>query len=94
MNDVIRILKGCRFEMIQIDKDEISKDLHLCTTFEEVKSLVDDWFDYYNKDRYQWDLQMLSPNEYYKYRTTGVYPINRGTPLGQKTEDLGSENKL
>ena len=26
MNDVIKILKGCRFEMIQIDKDEISKD--------------------------------------------------------------------
>ena len=26
MNDVIRTLKGCRFEMIQIDKDEISKD--------------------------------------------------------------------
>lgn len=26
MNDVIRTLKGCRFEMIQIDKDEISND--------------------------------------------------------------------
>ena len=26
MNNVIRTLKGCRFEMIQIDKDEISKD--------------------------------------------------------------------
>lgn len=26
MNDVIRTLKGCRFEMIQIDRDEISKD--------------------------------------------------------------------
>ena len=26
MNDVIRTLKSCRFEMIQIDKDEISKD--------------------------------------------------------------------
>lgn len=26
MNDVIIILKGCRFEMIQIDKDEISND--------------------------------------------------------------------
>lgn len=26
MNDVIRTLKGCIFEMIQIDRDEISKD--------------------------------------------------------------------
>lgn len=26
MNDVIKTLKGCRFEMIQIDRDEISND--------------------------------------------------------------------
>ena len=26
MNDIIRTLKECQFEMIQIDKDEISKD--------------------------------------------------------------------
>ena len=30
---------------------------------------------YYNKERYIWDLARLSPDEYYKYYTTGVYPI-------------------
>ena len=31
--------------------------------------------DYYNNDRYQWDLAKLSPNEYFKYIETGEYPI-------------------
>ena len=31
--------------------------------------------DYYNRERYVWDLARLSPDEYYKYYTTGVYPI-------------------
>ena len=29
--------------------------------------------DYYNKDRCQWDLTKLSPNEFYDYITTGEY---------------------
>jgi hypothetical protein len=31
--------------------------------------------DYYNNERYQWQLAKLSPNEYYEYITTGVYPL-------------------
>ena len=31
--------------------------------------------DYYNNDRYQWGLARLSPNEYYQYIITGIYPI-------------------
>ena len=54
-------------------KDEI--DLSNCKTFEEVKRIIDDWMDYYNNERYQWDLAKLSPNEYYKYITTGIYPL-------------------
>ena len=54
-------------------KDEI--DLSNCKTFEEVKSIIDDWMDYYNNERYQWNLAKLSPNEYYEYITTGVYPL-------------------
>ena len=46
-----------------------------CTTFEEVKTIIDDWMDYYNNERYQWQLAKLSPNEYYNYITTGIYPI-------------------
>ena len=54
-------------------KDEIN--ISFCKSFEEVKVLVDDWIDYYNNERYQWGLAKLSPNEYYDYITTGIYPI-------------------
>ena len=54
-------------------KDEI--DLSNCKTFEEVKKIIDDWMDYYNNERYQWNLAKLSPNEYYKYIKTGIYPL-------------------
>ena len=37
--------------------------------------MVEDWLDYYNKDRYQWDLLKLSPKEYYEYLVTGIYPL-------------------
>ena len=54
-------------------KDEI--DLSKCTTFESVKIIINDWIDYYNNERYQWQLAKLSPNEYYEYITTGIYPL-------------------
>ncbi len=59
-------------------KDEI--DLSQCKTFREVKSVVDDWIDYYNNERYQWQLAKLSPNEYYDYVTTGQYPLSDFLP--------------
>ena len=54
-------------------KDEI--DISNCKTFEEVKKTIDDWMDYYNNERYQWNLAKLSPNEYYEYIKTGIYPL-------------------
>ena len=54
-------------------KDEI--DIGVCSSFAQVKEIVDDWMNYYNNERYQWQLARLSPNEYYQYYTTGVYPI-------------------
>ncbi len=56
-------------------KDEI--DLSRCETHEQVAALIDDWVDYYNNDRYQWDLVRLSPNEYARYIETGIYTLNR-----------------
>lgn len=55
-------------------KDELAEQMPTWKTFMDVKTAVDDWMDYYNNDRYQWDLAKLSPNEYYEYITTGVYP--------------------
>lgn len=57
-------------------KDEI--DLSKCKKFDDVKMLIDDWMEYYNNERYQWNLAKLSPNEYYKYITTGEYPLKSG----------------
>ena len=59
-------------------KDEIASLIAGCATYEQVQSVVADWMDYYNKDRYQWDLEKLSPREYYCYRQTGVYPLKPG----------------
>ena len=56
-------------------KDEIRELISNCTAFEEVLQILDDWMDYYNNDRYQWDLLKLSPVEYYGYLTTGKYPL-------------------
>jgi transposase InsO family protein len=54
-------------------KDEI--DVSGCETHEQICAVIDDWIDYYNRDRYQWDLVKLAPAEYYRYLTTGEYPL-------------------
>lgn len=54
-------------------KDEI--DVSECKKYRDVKAIVDDWMDYYNSERYQWQLAKLSPDEYYGYITTGIYPL-------------------
>ena len=59
-------------------KDEIAELIAECGSYEQVCAVVDDWMDYYNNDRYQWDLEKLSPREYYRYRQTGVYPLKPG----------------
>lgn len=56
-------------------KDEI--DLSNCNTIEDVKKVIDDYIDYYNNDRYQWNLAKLSPSEYYKYTMTSDYPLKK-----------------
>lgn len=54
-------------------KDEI--DISQCTSFVQAKAIIDDWMDYYNNERYQWQLAKLSPNEYCEYVYTGIYPL-------------------
>jgi len=67
-------------------KDEIADLVAVCVTFEEVVAQVDDWMDYYNNDRGQWDLLKLAPKEYYEYLQTGIYPL----PVYQKPNSRGS----
>ena len=69
-------------------KDHIK--LKECESFEEVKKVIDDWMDYYNNDRYQWKLAKLSPNEYYNYMVTGMYPLNGIIPSIQIDKEKGN----
>jgi transposase InsO family protein len=56
-------------------KDEIADEIAKCKTFELVKARVDDWIDYYNTDRCQWDLYKLTPKEFHEYINSGIYPL-------------------
>ena len=65
-------------------KDEI--EVSGCTKYREVKAKIDDWMEYYNNERYQWQLAKLSPNEYYQYITTGIYPLEGIISADEKQE--------
>ena len=67
-------------------KDEIADLIEACETYEQVVAQVDDWMDYYNNDRGQWDLLKLTPKEYYEYLQTGIYPL----PVYEKGTSRGS----
>lgn len=59
-------------------KDEL--DVSECETMEEAKAKIDAYIEYYNYDRYQWHLCKLSPSEYYRFVTTGKYPLDVANP--------------
>lgn len=54
-------------------KDEI--DISMCKEFDEVRLKIVEYIDYYNNERYQWNLAYLTPVEYYHYSMTGQYPL-------------------
>ena len=56
-------------------KDEIADLINACKSFDEVVARIDDWMDYYNNDRGQWELKKLTPKEYYEYLRTDIYPL-------------------
>ena len=61
-------------------KDHILDKVKECTEFQQIKDIVDDYVDYYNNEAYVWELCRLSPNEYYKFVTNGVYPLSIANP--------------
>ena len=68
-------------------KDELMDKMGSWASFADAKRDIDDWFDYYNRDRYQWRLAKLSPSQFYQFVTTGKYPLSykppaRGVPRG------------
>lgn len=79
-------------------KDHIRDKLKHAKTFEDVRQIVDDYIRYYNNERYQWKLAKLSPNEFYEFVTTGLYPLKTPHPpalpaIPKKPEELGKTTK-
>jgi len=64
-------------------KDEITltgKESH-----NQLVTIINKWIDYYNNERYQWELARLSPNEYFEYIATGVYPLKIKLPVEKES---------
>jgi len=79
-------------------KDYIKEELAPCLEFYEVKDIVDRYMNYYNNQRYQWQLAKLSPSEFYKFYTTGIYPLDipnkPAVPIASKPiSELGAGKK-
>ena len=47
-------------------KDEIKPYSKQWNSIEDLQARIDDWMDYYNNDRFQAGLNMLTPNEFYE----------------------------
>ena len=67
-------------------KDELDIKVRNWQSIQDVQCAIDDWMDYYNNDRYKVSLGQMSPNEYYRYLTTGTYP----TMLLQASKNITS----
>lgn len=59
-------------------KDEIN--LIDCKTFEEIEKAIDDYMDYYNNYRYQWNLNRLSPEAYSNKLRNQTYKNGHSIP--------------
>ena len=56
-------------------KDEIGDLIKKANNFDDLKAVVNNYMDYYNNERYQYQLAKLSPVQFYEYFRTGVYPL-------------------
>ena len=65
--DFERILEAYHFRGYANGALHLYADAEQMPNYEQAEALIDDWIDYYNNDRYQWDWEKLSPNEYCKY---------------------------
>lgn len=56
-------------------KTSILDMVALCRSFEDARTLVSNYISDYNTKHYQYDLAALTPEEFYQYSTTGIYPL-------------------
>ena len=77
-------------------KDHLLPRIEGATRFSQIEVAVDDYMDYYNNEYYLWNLAYLSPNEYYEFVITGVYPLDIPNPpkppvIEKLPEELGKK---
>ena len=77
-------------------KDHLMERIENAKKYQQIKEAVDDYMDYYNNERYVWDLAYLSQNEYYEFVTTGKYPLDIPNPpkppvIEKQPEELGKK---
>lgn len=68
-------------------KDELY--LKDCNSYDELLNEINDYMDYYNNYRYQWDLKKMTPTEYRIYLLEGNPPllVNKKTEI-EKTNSV------
>lgn len=57
-------------------KTQILDLVALCTDVETVKAMITEYLRRYNSEFYQYNLAGLTPDEFYTYVTTGIYPLD------------------
>ena len=57
-------------------KTAIMDMVALCKDYDSASRLADGYLKAYNREHYQYDLAGLTPEEFYQYVTTGIYPLD------------------
>ena len=69
-----------------------------CMNLEDAMKLVNGYLEAYNGEHFQYELAGLTPNEFYQYATTGIYPLDNyfGVPASEMmaTEDLSKVRRV
>jgi transposase InsO family protein len=73
-------------------KTQILDLVALCTDMETVRTMITGYLRRYNSEFYQYNLAGLTPDEFYTYVTTGIYPLDEY--YGIKSTELMSVSEL
>ena len=73
-------------------KTQILDLVALCPDVETVKEMITEYLRRYNSEFYQYNLAGLTPDEFYTYVTTGIYPLD--DYYGIKSTELMSVSEL
>lgn len=74
--------RGCSLDNAPMEsffsqlKARVLSIIALCRDFASAKTILENYIVDYNAKHYQWGLAGLTPDEYYIYVTTGVYPCD------------------